>query len=206
MLIACAYVAIREKITFFPFAFTNPHPPTPPPPPHGPSKLPKLSEITEPPRALAAPHLHPHFVFWNRNIAISWCRRANYLNFSWKILPLTSRCLTNSFSWGVSKLTASMQCLRQMFRESSQSTSSDLVGACSQLKKYECVTPLASLYVAWRTPATSHRQKFYNYLNQLPTRGKTKIYFCHKKIFEFFSFLLSTYLLFSLLNNVIIIT
>lgn len=63
-------------------------------------------------------------------------------------LPLDILCLTNSFSCGVSKLTASMQCLRQMFLASNQSTSKLLVGACSQLKKYECETPRASRYVA----------------------------------------------------------
>lgn len=46
---------------------------------------------------------------------------------------------------GVSRETASIQCLRQMLRASNQSTSKLRVGACSQLKKYECNTPLASL-------------------------------------------------------------
>lgn len=75
------------------------------------------------------------------------------MNYSFK-LPLPILCLMNSFSWGVSRDTASIQCLLQMFLASSQSTSKPLVGACSQLKKYECVTPLASLYVACRTPET----------------------------------------------------
>lgn len=55
-------------------------------------------------------------------------------------------------TWGVSNETASIQCLRQMFLASNQSTSSVRVGKCSQLKKYEWATPRASLYVAWRTP------------------------------------------------------
>lgn len=59
--------------------------------------------------------------------------------------PRASLCLMNSFSCGVSRDTASIQCLRQMLRASNQSTSKDLVGWCSQLKKYECATPLASL-------------------------------------------------------------
>jgi len=66
--------------------------------------------------------------------------------------PLASLCLTNSFSWGVSRDTASMQWRRQILRASSQSTSRLLVGWCSQLKKYEWRTPLPSLYDEWRTP------------------------------------------------------
>lgn len=66
--------------------------------------------------------------------------------------PLVILCLMNSFSWGVSKDTASIQCLLQMFLASSQSTSKLRVGPCSQLKKYACATPLASLYVECLTP------------------------------------------------------
>lgn len=62
------------------------------------------------------------------------------------------RCLMNSFSWGVSIETASIQWRRQMLRASSQSTSRLRVGLCSQLKKYEWATPRASRYVACRTP------------------------------------------------------
>lgn len=62
------------------------------------------------------------------------------------------------FTWGVSKETASMQCLRQMFLASSQSTSKLRVGACSQLKKYECSTPRASRYVEWRTPVQQSKR------------------------------------------------
>jgi len=78
--------------------------------------------------------------------------------------PLASLCLTNSFSWGVSRDTASMQWRRQMLRASSQSTSRFLVGWCSQLKKYECTTPLPSLYVEWRTPE-EHDQQNQSVLN-----------------------------------------
>ena len=44
-------------------------------------------------------------------------------------------CLMNSFSWRVSRLTASMQWRRQTLRASSQSTSNEEVAGCSQLKK-----------------------------------------------------------------------
>lgn len=53
----------------------------------------------------------------------------------YRILPRAILCLMNSFSWGVSKETASMQWRRQMLRASSQSTSRLLVAWCSQLKK-----------------------------------------------------------------------
>ena len=61
------------------------------------------------------------------------------------IFPRAILCLMNSFSCGVSRETASIQCLRQMLRASNQSTSKLLVGWCSQLKKYEWATPRASL-------------------------------------------------------------
>lgn len=63
----------------------------------------------------------------------------------YRMFPREILCLMNSFSCGVSSETASMQCLRQMFLASSQSTSKLLVAWCSHEKKYECATPRASL-------------------------------------------------------------
>jgi hypothetical protein len=74
------------------------------------------------------------------------------LTCSLQSLPLAILCLMNSFSCGVSRETASIQWRLQMFLASSQSTSKLRVGPCSQLKKYACATPLASLYVECRTP------------------------------------------------------
>lgn len=52
--------------------------------------------------------------------------------------------LTFELTCGVSRETASIQCRRQIFLASSQSTSRLRVGWCSQLKKYEWATPRAS--------------------------------------------------------------
>lgn len=99
------------------------------------------------PMSICNEHFRALFSAWWTRFPEIFRHRVNghILNFSWS----TQRI----FTCGVSSETASIQCLRQMFRASNQSTSKLRVGWCSQLKKYEWATPRASLYVEWRTPA-----------------------------------------------------